>query len=91
MGPDLSQYWQSNEIHSKSRTGNMTTINNDTISPVAEKRVSCHMVRVNRTRGHTLVNTLDSIVNRTILTNVWLQNGPFLTFRRPINCGNPEV
>jgi hypothetical protein len=39
------------------------------------------MVKSIRMRAHTLVNTLVSTVNRTILTNAWLLNGPNSVFR----------
>ena len=36
------------------------------------------MVRSTRMRAYTLVNTLVSTINRTILTKAWLLNGPEL-------------
>ena len=39
--------------------------------------------------AHALVITLVSIVNRTILTRVWLDQGPLSAFSCLVNWGGP--
>jgi hypothetical protein len=74
-----------NELHSNSRTGNITTISNAVTLLVADSWSDGWSNR--NESAYALVIILVSIVNRTILIREWSRQGPLSSFRRLDNCG----